>query len=116
MIFLVIFVFAIFYAIFYVISNKIHIQWNTFFRHGFKKIDNAFGLYCYVGKQGKGKTYSAIKFLMCYKKNGYRIITNVKSFNVYNDTIYFDNIIDIINYCKNNINDNRQDKYIIFFD
>lgn len=65
---------------------------------------------------GKGKTYSAIKFLMNYKKNGYRIITNVKSFNVYPDTIYFDNIIDIIDFCKNNIKDNRTDKFIIFFD
>lgn len=53
---------------------------------------------------------------MSYKKNGYRILTNVKSFNVYNDTIYFDNIRDIINYCKQNIKDNRKDKYIIFFD
>lgn len=104
------------YIIFYIISNKIHIDWKSFFIRGFKKYDNTFGLYCYVGKQGKGKTYSAIRFLMNYKKQGYRIITNVKSFNVYEDTIYFDNITDIINYCKNNIIDNRRDKYIIFFD
>lgn len=108
--------FVIGYGIFYIVTNKIHINWNTFFRKGFKKRDNTFGLYCYVGKQGKGKTYSAIKFLMGYKKNGYRIITNVHSFSVYDDTIYFDNIVDIINFCKENIKDNRQDKYIIFFD
>lgn len=114
--FLAILGFIIGYSIFYIISNKIHINWSTFFRQGFKKFDNTFGLYCYVGKQGKGKTYSAIKFLMNYKKNGYRIITNVKSFNVYEDTIYLDNIIDIINYCKENVIDNRKDKYIIFFD
>lgn len=116
MIFLMIFLFIIGYAIFYIISNKIHINFDTFFKKGFKKYDNTFGLYCYVGKQGKGKTYSAIKFLMKYKKNGYRIITNVKSFNVYSDTIYLSNISDIIEYCQNNIIDNRKDKYIIFFD
>lgn len=115
-IFLMILLFIIGYGIFYIISNHIHINWKTFFREGFKKFDNTFGLYCYVGKQGKGKTYSAIKFLMGYKKNGYRIITNVKSFNVYSDTIYLDNISDIITYCKENIIDNRKDKYIIFFD
>lgn len=116
MIFVLILALVVGYAIFYIITNKIHINWETFFRKGFKKLDNTFGLYCYVGKQGKGKTYSAIRFLMNYKKNGYKIITNVKSFNVYEDTIYFDNILDIINFCKNNIKDNRRDKYIIFFD
>ena len=116
MIFLGILGFVIAYIIFYIITNKIHINFKSFFRKGFKKLDNTFGLYCYVGKQGKGKTYSAIRFLMDYKKNGYKIITNVKSFNVYDDTIYFDNIIDIINFCKTHIKDNQVDKYIIFFD
>lgn len=53
---------------------------------------------------------------MEYKKRGYRIITNVKSFNVYSDTLYFEKITDIINFCKNNIKNNLEDKYIIFFD
>ena len=68
MIILIILLCILGYAIFYVISNKIHIQWDTFFKKGFKKLDNTFGLYCYVGKQGKGKTYSAIKFLIIHKK------------------------------------------------
>lgn len=37
-------------------SAKIHIKLYTFFKKGFKKFDNAFGLFCYTGKQGKGKT------------------------------------------------------------
>lgn len=53
---------------------------------------------------------------MGYKKEGYRIITNVKSFCVYDDTIYFDKITDIIDFCKSYVKDNRKDKYIIFFD
>lgn len=68
-----------------------------------------------LGKQGKGKTYSAIKFLIEQKlKYNYKIITNVKSFNVFSDTIYMDNIIDIINYCKN-FKENDEN-VIIFFD
>lgn len=40
------------------------------------------------------------------------ILTNVKSFNAFDDTIYFDNIIDIIDYCKMHEKENK----IIFFD
>ena len=86
-----------------------------FSKNGFRKVDNAFGLFCYTGKQGKGKTYSAVKFLIEQKlKNNYKIITNVKSFNVFEDTLYMDNILDIINYCKN-FKENDEN-VIIFFD
>ena len=68
-----------------------------------------------LGKQGKGKTYSAIKFLIEQKlKNNYKIITNVKSFDVFKDTIYMYDILDIINYCKN-FKENDEN-VIIFFD
>lgn len=107
---------SICYIIFYIFYNHIHINWSSFLKKGFKKYDNTFGLYCYVGKQGKGKTYSAIKLLMEYHSRGYKIITNVKSFNRYADTIYLSNIQEIIYFCKENITDNRSQKYIIFFD
>lgn len=101
-----------FYIKFYL---KIHIDLKSFFKKGFKKFDNDFGLFCYTGKQGKGKTYSAIKFLIDQKlKKDYKIITNVRSFDVFDDTVYYDNIKDIINYCKQ-FDDNEQN-IIIFFD
>lgn len=94
---------------------KIHIDFKTFFKKGFKKIDNSFGLFCYTGKQGKGKTYSAIKFITEQKlKHNYTILTNVKSYNVFKDTIYFNNINDIIDYCVS-FKDNEKN-VIIFFD
>ena len=40
--------------------NKLYIDIKSFFCKGFKKLDNQFGLFAYTGKQGKGKTYSAI--------------------------------------------------------
>ena len=62
-----------------------------------------------------GKTYSAIDFLIDRKKEkNYTIITNVKSFNVFNDTLYMNDIMDIINYCKE-FKDNDKN-VIIFFD
>ena len=94
---------------------KIHIDFKTFFRKGFKKIDNKFGLFCYCGKQGKGKTYSCIKFLIEQKlAHNYKIITNVKSFKVFSDTLYSDDINDIIDYCTK-FKDNDEN-VIIFFD
>lgn len=31
---------------------KLSIDWKSLSRKGFQKIDNAFGLFCYCGKQG----------------------------------------------------------------
>lgn len=103
----------IFYKIF--IDMKLHIDLKSLFKRGFKKYDNDFGLFCYCGKQGKGKTYSAIKFLIERKlAKNYKILTNVKSFNIFSDTKYFNNINDIIEYCTK-FKDNDEN-VIIFFD
>lgn len=110
-----IFLIVIIISFYYIISNHIHIDWRSLFKKGFAKNDNYFGLYCYTGKQGTGKTYSAINFLIKNKlQNNYIIITNVKSFNVFNDTIYMSNINDIIDFITENENNGK--KYIIFFD
>lgn len=96
-------------------NSKIHIDFKSFLKKGFKKLDNTFGLFCYTGKQGKGKTYSAIKFLIEQKlKNNYIILTNVKSFNAFKDTIYFNNINDLIDKAIELTEEGK--KIIIFFD
>ena len=51
------------------IHNGVSIYFKSFFRRGFKKIDNDFGLYCYTGKQGKGKTYTCVNFLNNYMQS-----------------------------------------------
>lgn len=110
-------VFIIFVLIFVklFIIEKIHVDLQSFLKKGFAKLDDKFGLYCYTGKQGKGKTYSAIKFLIEQKiKNNYIIITNVSSFNYFTDTLYFDKIEDMIDFVVQHENDDQ--KYIIFFD
>ena len=49
--------------VFYIIKNHIKVKFKTFLRRGFTKTNNAYGVYCYCGKQGKGKTYSVVEFL-----------------------------------------------------
>lgn len=101
--------------LYYLINNHVHIDWKSLFKRGFQKTDNLFGLYCYTGKQGTGKTYSAINFLIKNKiLHHYVIITNVTSFKVFPDTIYMTNINDIIDFMVEHEND--ENKYILFFD
>lgn len=44
------------------------IKWKTFFKKGFAPKRGKFGVYCYCGKQGSGKTYSAVEFILNNKK------------------------------------------------
>lgn len=111
----IIFIFLFIFLLFWWSQQKIHVDLKSFFRKGFKKYDNDFGLFCYCGKQGKGKTYSAIKFLIERKlEKNYTILTNVTSFNAFKDTKYFTDINDIIDYCTKF--ENNDNNVIIFFD
>lgn len=103
--------------IFVCFRMNLKIDFKSFFRKGFKKLDNDFGLYCYTGKQGKGKTYTCVNFLNNYMKNNKDtlLLTNVHSYNNYNDRVYYysninDLLISAINLKQNNYN------IIIFFD
>lgn len=113
--FLFIIIIILVFIALYVYKNHLHIDFLSFFRKGFKKNSNKFGVFCYTGKQGTGKTYSAVDFCIKRKlESDYRIITNVKSFNIFKDTIYMDNIMDIIKYCTK-FKDNDEN-VLIFFD
>ena len=60
-------------------SNKIRIKIKTFFKRGFAPKRGKFGIYCYCGKQGSGKTYSAVEYLLENKdKRIYSNITSIK--------------------------------------
>ena len=69
---LIIFIIAI-----YMIKNHVKIKYKTFFRRGFYKNSKPYGVYCYCGKQGKGKTYSVIEFLLENKDK--KIYSNINS-------------------------------------
>ena len=69
------------------------IKFKTFFRKGFAPNRGDFGVYCYCGKQGKGKTYSVIEFLRENKdKEIYCNIPDIKGikytyFNGFNELL-----------------------------
>lgn len=94
---------------------KIHIAWKTFTKKGFKKETDEYGVYCFCGKQGTGKTYSAISFIKNKKERNQKIITNVYSYYDRNKDIciYEPDIIKIIKICEQ---EKYRNKYIIFYD
>ena len=53
----------LFCLLIFCISNKIRIKWRTFLKRGFKPARGIFGVYCYTGKQGKGKTFSLVEYM-----------------------------------------------------
>lgn len=55
------------------------IKFKTFLRRGFRPNRGIFGVYCYCGKQGSGKTYSVVEFLRNNKdKKIYANISTLK--------------------------------------
>lgn len=89
-----------------VINRKIRIKVKTFFKRGFKPSRNKFGVYCYCGKQGKGKTYSAVEYLLDNKDK--KIYANLKSLKgvEYTPIGGFDDLLDL----------RHEHDCIIFFD
>ena len=49
--------------LYYIISNKIKIKFKTFLKKGFRVNKGIFGIYCYCGFQGNGKTYSCVEYV-----------------------------------------------------
>ena len=89
---LFIFCFIIF-VIYYCIRNKIKIKFKTFFKKGFKVKKGIYGIYCYVGFQGDGKTYSCCEYVLDNYSN-IQLFSNVKINNI-NYTYYegFDGLL-----------------------
>ena len=66
-----------FLIVFIVYFRKVKIKWKTFFQRGFFKDAKPYGVYCYCGKQGKGKTYSVVEFLL--NNSHHKIYANISS-------------------------------------
>ena len=54
------------------------IKFKTFFKKGFAPKRGRFGVYCYCGKQGSGKTYSVVEFLKQQPKD-MKIYSNIST-------------------------------------
>lgn len=73
------------------------IRLNTFFKRGLPRIDDAHGVYFITGRQGSGKNYYSVMFLL--RQNNSicnKIYTNVKSLKIPGfNIVYFDSIKDL---------------------
>lgn len=79
--------------------RRTKIKWKTFLHKGFAPKRGKFGVYCYCGKQGSGKTYSVVEFLL---NNKYLpIYSNIKTLDKQkiNYTYFngFDNLLKLKN-------------------
>ena len=79
--------------IYMVYVKKIKIKFKTFFRRGFAPKRGKFGVYCYCGKQGQGKTYSVVEYLRENKDK--KIFCNIGSIKGLNYTYFngFDELL-----------------------
>lgn len=91
--FLLVFIIFILYLKF---GLKIKIKWKTFTKKGFIPIRGNFGVYCYCGKQGTGKTYSVVEYLQDNKKD-IEIFCNIKDIKGIDYTFFtgFDGLIEL---------------------
>lgn len=91
------FIIIVFVIILIIKFRNTKIKWKTFFRKGFKPKRGKFGVYCYCGKQGSGKTYSVVEFLQNNKD--IKIYANIKSLQGIDYTYFdgFDNLLDLRN-------------------
>ena len=81
---------------------KVKIKWKTFIKRGFAPKRGNFGLYVYDGKQGKGKTYSLVEYILD-NRNSIEVFSNIKGIKNIDYTFYtgFTGLIDIKNRLDN---------------
>lgn len=96
----------------YCVSHKIKIKYKTFLKKGFRPVRGNFGIYCYCGKQGKGKTYSLVEYLQDNKKD-LLIFSNISGIKDIDYTFYtgFKQLIEIKKYIDSP--DFKTDKQIV---
>lgn len=84
------------------IKYKVKIRLKTFLKRGFKAKRGNFGLYVYDGKQGKGKTYSLVEYMLD-NRNTIDVYCNIKGIKNLDYTYYtgFTGLVDIKNKLDN---------------
>lgn len=72
----------------YCIKKKVRIKLRTFKGKGFRPERGNFGVYNYVGKQGKGKTYSLVEYLVDNSLT-IKVYSNITGISNVEDISYF---------------------------
>lgn len=81
------FIFIVVLIILLIKFRHTKIKWKTFFKKGFKPTRGKFGVYCYCGKQGSGKTYSVVEFIL--NNPNIEVYGNVSSLEYLDNYTYF---------------------------
>lgn len=72
----------------YMFKAKVRIKLKSFKGKGFRPARGNFGLYTYCGKQGTGKTYSLVEYLIDNNKN-IKVYSNISGISNVDDITYF---------------------------
>ena len=88
--------FIVFIVFLFIRFRHTKIKFKTFFKKGFAPKRGRFGVYCYCGKQGSGKTYSVVEFLK--QQQGVPIYANISTLKGFKYTYFngFDNLLKLI--------------------
>ncbi len=99
--------------IIYFFKAKIKVKLRSFKGKGFRPVRGNFGLYTYCGKQGKGKTYSLVEYLVDNSKN-IKVFSNIHNIDNVEDITYFTGFKGLID-IKHNIDNGtiKTDKQIV---
>lgn len=84
----VLLIIALVILIIYLIKAKVKIKLKSFRGKGFRPVRGNFGLYTYCGKQGTGKTYSLVEYLVDNSKN-IKVFSNITDIDNVEDITYF---------------------------
>lgn len=84
----VIIIFIICFLFVLMFIKKVKIKLRSFKGKGFRPVRGNFGLYTYCGKQGKGKTYSLVEYLIDNSKK-IKVFSNIHNISNVEDITYF---------------------------
>ena len=75
MIIVIIVIIVVIFAL--MLINKISVDWRSVFSKTIRLDRGLFGVYCFTGKQGSGKTYSLTKYVKKHVSKGNKVYSNV---------------------------------------
>lgn len=87
-IFPILLIIGLFFGLIYCWKNHVRIKFKSFTKKGFRPVRGDFGVFCYTGAQGKGKTYSLIEFLFNNQKD-LIIFSNIHNLSNIENVRYF---------------------------
>lgn len=102
-------------VIFLLWKNKVKIKFRTFKGKGFHPVRGNFGLYVYCGKQGTGKTYSVVEYLLDNRKD-IEVYCNISGIQGLNYTFFtgFEQLLMLKEMLDNDTLDYDKTKQLVF--